>query len=502
MPPPVRPGADQLPATQYRVLLPLDRERRRPGMLKLGLALARAMEGEVLALHVITPDEVDDEASWSLPSADADELRRIPHQVITTHADTIAEGILRMARRERCDLILLSWRGQPRSLRHRLGGILDPVLEDAPCDIALIRGELSFEEGALQAARLFLATAGGPHSTLALQLGLALARLCEGKLTLATVVKEDATLPTVKEAEATLARLIDRAKVTPEEAETHIHQEVLQGNHLLSAIDTAAQHHDLLLLGSTADSFFDQLFLGSLVEELVQGIPKPILVVRRHQGRPRFWLRRVWRWVDAILPSVSDEELLATYKRIRRGARATVDFYTLILLSVIIATMGLLLNSGAVIIGAMLVAPLMTPIIALGLGVVLGDARLLGVAGRSTAQGILLGVVLAALLDWLAPLVLFTPEIEARTQPNLFDLTVALAAGAAGAFSVTRKHVSAALPGVAIAAALVPPLCVVGICLATGRRDAALGASLLFGTNLVAISFAATLTRRKIQKHP
>jgi uncharacterized hydrophobic protein (TIGR00271 family) len=147
-----------------------------------------------------------------------------------------------------------------------------------------------------------------------------------------------------------------------------------------------------------------------------------------------------------------------------------------------------------VIIGAMLVAPLFTPILALSLAIVQGDIRLLRVAVEASIKGIALAVGVAWALAALSPLRPIGGEILGRVEPNLFDLAVALASGAAGAYAIARKDVAAALPGVAIAAALVPPLSVVGIGLAVFDPRIAGGSSLLFLTNLVAIVLAGAVT--------
>jgi len=157
----------------------------------------------------------------------------------------------------------------------------------------------------------------------------------------------------------------------------------------------------------------------------------------------------------------------------------------------------LLQNSTAVIIGAMLVAPLFTPILALSLAIVEGDVRLLRLAVEAALKGIVLAIGLAVLLTFASLLRVMPaniPEVVARSKPNLFDLAVALASGAAGAYAIARKDVAAALPGVAIAAALVPPLAVVGTGLAAGDLRIAGGGGLLFATNLTAITLAGAVT--------
>jgi uncharacterized membrane protein len=112
---------------------------------------------------------------------------------------------------------------------------------------------------------------------------------------------------------------------------------------------------------------------------------------------------------------------------------------------------------------------------------------------ESTLKGIVAVIAVALFLTMLSPLKETTPEILSRSRPSLLDLVVALASGAAGGYALGRKEVAAALPGVAIAAALVPPLCTIGVGIATGQSAIAGGALLLFSTNLVAISLAAAV---------
>jgi uncharacterized hydrophobic protein (TIGR00271 family) len=175
------------------------------------------------------------------------------------------------------------------------------------------------------------------------------------------------------------------------------------------------------------------------------------------------------------------------------------DFLLLVVLSCTIATMGLIINSPAVIIGAMLLAPLMSPIIGIGLASITGDDRLI----RNSISALIRGAGLAILLSFVVTIInRFLPfvavqelssEILARTRPSPIDLLIALAGGLAAAYAMTRPNLSATLPGVAIATALMPPLCVIGIGLALERWDVAGGASLLFVTNTIAIAFASAL---------
>ena len=170
-----------------------------------------------------------------------------------------------------------------------------------------------------------------------------------------------------------------------------------------------------------------------------------------------------------------------------------IDFYVLISLSAIIAGLGLITNSGAVVIGAMLVAPLMSPMVGAGLAMVLGDVRFLRLALGAVLRGALLAVALGALVGIFQIGNDLTPELMARTQPSLLDLLIALFSGMAAAYALSKSNAAAALPGVAIAAALVPPLATAGITFTAGYYVESLGALLLFITNFIAITVAAAL---------
>jgi uncharacterized hydrophobic protein (TIGR00271 family) len=163
-------------------------------------------------------------------------------------------------------------------------------------------------------------------------------------------------------------------------------------------------------------------------------------------------------------------------------------------LACLIATFGLHLNSTAVIIGAMIVAPLMAPLMAIAGALAIGRPSLLREGLVTLVIGTGVSLAVSAGVSLLITVPDLTSEILARTQPTLLDLGVALAAGAVGAYAHLRRDVKGALPGVAIAVALMPPLCSVGITLVAGRPALATGALMLFVTNLAGIIVAATLT--------
>ncbi len=192
----------------------------------------------------------------------------------------------------------------------------------------------------------------------------------------------------------------------------------------------------------------------------------------------------------------------------RETAEAATDtdlpFWGVLLLSGAIALFGLALNATAVVIGAMLVAPLLGPLLGLSLALAVGDGRL----AIQTAATVLLGAVgvvaLAALLTLALPFHEITPEILARTRPTLLDLAIAVASGLAGAVvTVSREtRLSASIPGVAIAVALIPPLAVAGFGIGTGWQwDLISGALLLFGANLGGIVLSGMIVFMLVGMH-
>ena len=194
------------------------------------------------------------------------------------------------------------------------------------------------------------------------------------------------------------------------------------------------------------------------------------------------------RFDSTYLPEIEDK----LYFHGDNGLRKATNYAVLLLLATVIATYGVTSASTATVIGAMLVAPLMVPIMGTTLALVLGDGRRALQSLVTVLVSVTAVVLLAMLLSWFLPFVDFenNGEITSRIEPGLSALVVALAAGAVGAFATSRREVGDSMPGVAIAISLVPPLSVVGIAVAHGRGDDAMGALLLFVTNFLAILMA------------
>ena len=195
-----------------------------------------------------------------------------------------------------------------------------------------------------------------------------------------------------------------------------------------------------------------------------------------------------WKWVKE-----KPTPLASLNRSLWRLSVPTFSFHFMLVLSAIISTLGLLANSVAIIIGAMIIAPLMGPIIGMAFSVAMGNRMLLRRSSFTLLKGVILTVAASWLTASLIGLETVDSEILSRTNPTLLDFGIAMAAGFAGAFTQTRRSIADAIPGVAIAVALVPPLSVIGIGLGLGRNEIASGAFLLFSTNLICIIFFGSL---------
>ncbi len=481
--------------TPYRVLVwAADADVTR-SLIRLGGALARARRGELLVLRVVRL--VEQLPLTELRDQAEDEWRRLDRlaggadrsgariRTLVRIAPTPAAGVLETVAEARADFLLL---GAPAGDGETdAQETLERVFAATSRPLAVLHGSLPEGIG-----RVLVASAGGPHAPAALELGDALA---------GGATAGGATAEAGRDSEAPLGLLAvaargrraeaaaEAARQTLEKAapRTAVEIEVAEARNVAEGLERAAGAGDVLLLGASVDRLLGQTVLGGLPAEVAAARSGPTVIVKRGELARRFWLRRLWAAVYDLLPTLGVGDRAEVFALMRRQARAGVDYYVQIFLAAAIAVLGLRLDSAAVIIGAMLVAPLMSPILGVAHGIVQGNLYLIRRGADSTAKGVgvAIGVSLAAAL--LLPPGLPTREMLARGQPNVLDLLVALAAGAAAAYAVSRRSVAAALPGVAISVALVPPLCVAGHALGASDFPLAGGALLLFLTNLAGI---------------
>ncbi|MBP9791643.1 MAG: DUF389 domain-containing protein [Rickettsiales bacterium] len=212
------------------------------------------------------------------------------------------------------------------------------------------------------------------------------------------------------------------------------------------------------------------------------------MTTKRYMALPSLRSLKVL-WFRRFVKQVDHEEVI---EDVRTDGQLTSRYIFMVLMSCAIATLGLLLSSPSVIIGAMLISPLVSPIISFGFSLCVLDIQQM----KDALKGIITGGVLAIFSSWLittlSPIVDITPEIIARTQPNFFDLLVAILTGIVGGYLIIKRRGQDVI-GVAFAAALMTPLAVVGFGLAIGQHSITKGALTLFMTNLLAIALSVSI---------
>lgn len=488
-----KPPPEERAARPFQILVPIANPATAGTLLRLAGVLARQQGGEVLALQVVTvPEQVPLEEGRHRAAVGRVLLERAMAQAkeegfavktMTRVAHGVAEGILDTAREEGVEMILMGWRGYTRSAGASMGPIIDAVIRDAPCQIMVAKGQEWQDAG-----RILVPTAGGPHAPIAAQLAMMLSEVYDSEVTALYVQLGRATPEQMEQNKRRIARTLKGVPFSrPPEQKVVVAESVVEG------IAREAEAYDFVLLGASEQGLFDQFVFGSIPQQIAARVDKTAVIVRSYGGPTEFWARKLTRVLLHVLPRLNVEEQLDLREAMRDSARPGANYFVLIVLSAIIAALGLLLNSAAVVIGAMLVAPLMSPILGFSLGMVLGDIRLVRLSIEAMFKGVALALMIAVVIGAASPIRELTQEIMLRTQPTLLDLAVALASGMAGAYALSRDEVSAALPGVAISAALLPPLSAAGLGLSFGEPHVAGGAFLLFLANIAAISLAGAI---------
>lgn len=363
-------------------------------------------------------------------------------------------------------------------------------LNNLPCTVAALRGsQISEDVAERPLRRILVPTAGGPSTTELLRILRRLPK--EYTLDVLYVARSGQV-----ENELSMGRHRMRQLVQSLDAENRIDVHVVEADSIIEGIlEQLAEGYDLVVIGATNESSVDQFLFGNIVDAVVRTSKTPV-VVARQPARP--FLQGTLAWLDyqmqRVVPHLAISDRARVYMTVRRNARPDQDYYVLITLSAAIAALGLLQGSPAVVIGAMLVAPLMSPMIGTGMAIVLGDLRYLRFSLGAAMRGMLITLGVGLVIGLVAGSEELTAEVLSRTQPTFIDLLIALFSGFAGAFAVIFAGAAAALPGVAIAAALVPPLASSGIAFSQGYVPEGIGGLLLFITNFVAISSASSLT--------
>ena len=202
---------------------------------------------------------------------------------------------------------------------------------------------------------------------------------------------------------------------------------------------------------------------------------------------------RFQNWKDSRKQAVDTGLLQQAQVELLTESTPDLTYFILTVGSCAIVTFGLLSNSAAVIIGAMIIAPLMLPIRGVAFGALRGDVQLIRRGAISLALGTLVAISLACMMGWLVNFPHFDSEILARSKPTLLDLGIAVAAGGISGYAKIQPKVSASLAGTAIAVALMPPVCVIGLGASQGDWSLSQGATLLYLTNLLGITLSCML---------
>lgn len=238
-------------------------------------------------------------------------------------------------------------------------------------------------------------------------------------------------------------------------------------------------------------------------DQIQETEPKPTgeSLISREQliQTAKVFYRAVRMWLKSLINLEEGLDREGTVISIKSGKMMRGANAWLLMCSIMVASLGLDLNSAAVIIGAMLISPLMSPILGIGLAVGINDREAFFLAIRQFSISILIALVTSSIYFLITPLGEITPEIEGRTAPTFLDGLVAVFGGLAGIISSSRKEKSSAIPGVAIATALMPPLCVTGFGIATGNWSVALNSFYLFFLNSFFIALTTFLIIRLLR---
>ncbi|MFT5469002.1 MAG: putative hydrophobic protein (TIGR00271 family) [Verrucomicrobiales bacterium] len=464
-----------------------------PGLVRWGLRFAAALEAEKTTL--ITIDHGSGVEAIEAAIAQTAELD--PGEQLLEIAAPDPESpsaVLKHLEKLSPGLLLVGKQQSRRNLRGP-AQLARALFERANCRTILLR--LGSSDGDL-CRRVLIPIGGGPHAREALRLAVRTA----GEEAEIHALRVHANIGEDSEAigEHILGDMVRGAGLTELESD-QVQLRVTLNDDISAGIRRTAEadNFDLLLIGASNGARLRKWLFGAIPDRLMKSDGGLAVGVVRDQTPVGRRIRAAFeRFLQFRVPQLDRDARIAVVERLQDNSRWNFDFMTLIALSTLIAAFGLIQNSPAVVIGAMLVAPLMTPLLGAGLALVQGNRALIRDCLRSIGFGFIAALIVGVFAGFAASglnhLNDLTHELRSRGGPTLLDLGVALASGIAAAYCVARPGLSSALAGVAIAAALVPPIATVGISISLGEMQNALGASLLFATNVVAIVLGAAFS--------
>lgn len=469
------------------VVVPLSNPDTAPDLLALAHAVVRSDGGKVIALNVVLGDA---DAEMSTDRIDAVEQvvetfrgrhGGVEIEVVTRPALSVARGILDTTRDEGADMVVLGVQA-PTPGGVVVGPVARQVIDAADCDVLIYR-QGRHGDGLASVRGIVVGVDHSDDARVAARLGII--------LSLGLALPEKVQMLHVRrpgESEDEAHVVLDAA-VHGLEGEERCLRTVRQAETPTAGLRSHVASSRLTVVGFHSRPEIGQTRLGHTTRGALDTLRGPVLAISR-PSRTTGVTGRLADLAARLRPrlTVAEEQSLVWHARL--NATTSTDFVVLCVVAAMIATFGLVLNSAAVIIGAMLVAPLMSPIVAFGTALVDGELRTLRRASITVGIGSSLVAGTAVLIGLVAGPDTATPEMLSRGSPSLVDAAVAAASGVVGGYAQARKGIPAALAGVAIAAALVPPICVFGLALSTDLRLAT-GAGLLFVTNIACIAAAS-----------
>ncbi|MEA2007876.1 MAG: DUF389 domain-containing protein, partial [Chloroflexota bacterium] len=405
----------------------------------------------------------------------------VPLDIIIHHRQVAERIILQENKKNKAEILVLGWSGESSKGRYILSRTLDSVLQNASNDIIIARRNY-----ASPPQSILIPVAGGPNAIHAVK--IAHQMNSQAQITLLYVAARHSEA----EINAGRKRLADISNIFPNIETTR--KVIVADNPIQGILQEAGGVYDLLIIGASAEkSVVNRFIFGNIPKTIFHHSPIPTIILRRKIPFLRSTSQKLWVRLFNFLPNVSSSEQTSAYRTIQRGIRHNKDYSLTLSLGAAFAALGFLLDSPEIIVGAMMVSPLMAAILGMSLNIVLGKSRNFWRALMMMLRGVILAVIMGGIIGFIAPNPQVTHEMLAFSQPSLLDLGIALVAGTTAAYAISRANVSNAFAGVAVAAALTPPLANIGLTLVMREFDLAQGAGLLFITNLIAIIAAGAL---------
>lgn len=464
------------PALLQCIVVPIRNPRTAAMLLRLATAMVDRDNGRVIALYAALDDD-DDEATPS------DDLEKIvaefqdagePVEFMLHPASGIARGILDVTREVGADLLMLNVR-HTAAQDFEIGIVTHNVIEAAPCDLLVY-----IHHDDPNYHRIIVPMDSSEHARAAGKVALRLGKALTLPITALVVQRQGhSQREGQQKIRQALEGLADAGQVE---------ERIVYADDPASGLLANSDASDLIVIDFTRRDLLEKWLFSRFSERLLNRTTSSVILTSAW-GKNGF-SHTLRQRLNRVIPTLTEAEQDDVEWQAEDLSQPTLDYWVLMATGAVIAAAGLLLNSAALIIGAMLVAPLKRPITTFSVGLTTGRVILI----RRALQTILVGVLLSFIIGFIGGKLLVigapTEQMQSWSHPTLTDAVVALAAGIVGAYASARKNIADSLAGVAIATSLEPAVANIGLGAAMGNLPLALGAGLLFATNIVCIILA------------